>query len=33
MFYYMVFEIGKGVYGKEIDIYVLGIMFFEMFMG
>lgn len=32
-FHYMAPEIGKGVYGKEIDVYALGIMLFEMFTG
>ncbi|MFW6171525.1 MAG: protein kinase domain-containing protein, partial [Planctomycetota bacterium] len=32
-FHYMAPEIGKGVYGKEIDVYSLGIMLFEMLTG
>ena len=32
-FHYMAPEIGKGVYGKEIDIYALGIMLFELLTG
>jgi hypothetical protein len=32
-FHYMAPEIGKGSYGKEIDIYALGIMLFEMLTG
>ena len=32
-FHYMAPEIGKGAYGKEIDIYALGIMLFEMLTG
>jgi len=32
-FHYMAPEIGKGVYGKEIDIYALGIILFEIMTG
>ncbi len=32
-FHYMAPEIGKGVYGKEIDVYALGIILFEMLTG
>lgn len=32
-FHYMAPEIGKGEYGKEIDIYAMGIMLFEMLTG
>lgn len=32
-FHYMAPEIGKGVYGKEIDIYAMGIILFEMLTG
>lgn len=32
-FHYMAPEIGKGVYGKEIDIYALGVILFEMLTG
>ena len=32
-FHYMAPEIGKGIYGKEIDVYALGIILFEMLTG
>ncbi len=32
-FHYMAPEIGNGVYGKEIDIYALGVIFYEMLTG
>ena len=31
--HYMAPEIGKGVYGKEIDIYAMGVILFEMITG
>jgi len=32
-FHYMAPEIGKGIYGKEIDVYAMGIILFEMLTG
>ncbi len=32
-FHYMAPEIGKGEYGKEIDVYALGVMLFELVTG
>lgn len=32
-FHYMAPEIGNGIYGKEIDIYALGVLMFEMLTG
>jgi serine/threonine protein kinase len=32
-FHYMAPEIGNGIYGKEIDIYALGVVLFEMLSG
>ena len=32
-FHYMAPEIGRGVYGKEIDVYAMGVMLFEMVTG
>ncbi len=32
-FHYMAPEIGKGVYGKEIDIYALGVILYELVTG
>lgn len=32
-FHYMAPEIGKGVYGKQIDVYALGVMLYEMLSG
>ncbi len=32
-FHYMAPEIGKGVYGKQIDVYAMGIILFEMATG
>lgn len=32
-FHYMAPEIGKGVYGKEIDVYALGIIVYELLTG
>lgn len=32
-FHYMAPEIGKGIYGKEIDVYAVGIVLYEMLTG
>lgn len=32
-FHYMAPEIGKGIYGKEIDVYALGVILYEMICG
>ncbi len=32
-FHYMAPEIGRGSYGKEIDIYAIGVMFYELLCG
>jgi hypothetical protein len=32
-FHYMAPEIGKGIYGKEIDIYAMGVVLYEMLTG
>ncbi len=32
-FHYMAPEIGNGIYGKEIDVYALGVVLFEMLTG